>query len=362
MNRKAMLNGAAGALMASVAAVPMIAGQARAQAEGPFVIGLSESIGGTAWREIGIATLLALAEKPGYAEFIEDIVVVRTQGNDAASQMRDMRNLIAQGVDIILYNPASPTALEPVIQQAHARGIPVMAVNQPVQSEFAYTVATDTDLAGRIGGAWLAERLDAGDAYAVIEGIPGAPANDNTITLAREIIEEAGAEMVASAVSNWDEAQAQKAMADVLQSNPDIAGVYAPFVGGIGFPAAMEAAGTFVPFVGGTGFNGEACNLIEYSQEHGMEALLTPGHQSIYAKGLEQALLLLRGEEIERTQLYPPLELDTSNPASYEDLCREDLPAVLGLSYQWPGPVSDPSRFGEELPLTLEDVLEHYEG
>ena len=93
-----------------------------------------------------------------------------------------------------------------------------------------------------------------------------------------------------------------------------------------------------------------------------MEALLTPGHQSIYAKGLEQALLLLRGEEIERTQLYPPLELDTSNPESYKDLCHEDLPAVLGLSYQWPGPVADPAQFGEELPLTLEDVLKHYEG
>jgi len=361
MKRRGFL-GASGAAAASILAI-IAAGPLHAQGkEGPYVIGLSESIGGTAWREIGIATMLALAEKPGYAEHIKEIKVVRTQNNDAASQMRDMRNLIAQGVDIILYNPASPTALEPVIQQAHARGIPVMAVNQPVQSEFAYTVATDTDLAGKIGGAWLAERLKDGDQYAVIEGIPGAPANDNTITLAREIIDATGAEMVGSAVSNWDEAQAQKAMADVLQSNPDIDGVYAPFVGGIGFPAAMEAAGKFVPFVGGTGFNGEACNLIKYSEEYGMEALLTPGHQSIYAKGLEQALKLLQGEDIERIQLYPPLELDTTNPDSYKDLCREDMPAVLGLSYQWPGPVGDPSQFGEELPLTLEDVLKHYEG
>jgi ribose transport system substrate-binding protein len=330
--------------------------------DGPFTIGVSESLGGTAWREIGIATMLALAEQPGYKEYIKEIVIVRTQGNDAAAQARDMRNLISQGVDLIIYNPASPTALEPVIREANSQGIPVMAVNQPVQSEFAYTVATDTDLAGKIGGAWLAEKLAAGDQYGVIEGIPGAPANDNTVKLAREIIDAKGVTFVGSGVSNWDEAQAQKAMADMLQANPDIKGVYAPFVGGIGFPAAMEAAGKFVPFVGGTGFNGEACNLDKYSKEFGMQALLTPGHQSIYAKGLEQALLLLRGEEIVRTQLYPPLELNTDKPESFAGICNTELPAVFGMSWQWPGPVGDPSLFGPELPIKFEDVLKFYEG
>jgi ribose transport system substrate-binding protein len=331
-------------------------------ADGPFTIGVSESLGGTAWRELGLATMLALADQPGYKEHIKEIKIVRTQGNDAASQARDMRNLISQGVDLIIYNPASPTALEPVIREAHAQGIPVMAVNQPVQSEFAYTVATDTDLAGKIGGAWLAAKLASGDQYGVIEGIPGAPANDNTVKLAREVIDATGAVFVGSGVSNWDEAQAQKAMADMLQAHPDVKGVYAPFVGGIGFPAAMEAAGKFVPFVGGTGFNGEACNLEKYSKGFGMQALLTPGHQSIYAKGLEQALKLLEGETIERTQLYPPLELNTDKPESFADLCNPDLPAVFGLSWKWPGPVGDPSLFGPELPIKFEDVLKYYKG
>jgi DDE domain len=45
--------------------------------DGPFAIGLSESLGCTAWREIGIATMLALADQPGYKEYIKKIVIVR---------------------------------------------------------------------------------------------------------------------------------------------------------------------------------------------------------------------------------------------------------------------------------------------
>jgi ribose transport system substrate-binding protein len=329
--------------------------------EPPYTIGVSESLGGTAWREIGLASMQVIANKEPWKDLIEEIKIVRTVGADVASQTRDMRNLIADGVDLIIYNPASPTALEPVIREANAAGIPVVAVNQKVDSEFAVTVATDCDAAGRIGGQWLADKLGSGKKVGIIEGLPGASCNDNTVKLAEEAIVGAGNEIVARGVSNWDESQAQKAMADMLQAHPELEGVYAPFVGGLGFVAAMDAADTWVPMVGGTGFNGEACNLVKYAPE-GLVSLLTPGHQSIYAKGLVEALKILEGEEVVRTQLYPPLELTTDDPASYEALCDPELADVFGLSYQWPGSVGDPALFGEPLPISLEEILQYYDG
>jgi hypothetical protein len=59
-------------------------------------------------------------------------------------------------------------------------------------------------------------------------------------------------------------------------------------------------------------------------------------------------------------QLYPPLELTTDDPTSYEPLCNPDLPDVFGMTWRWPGPVGDPALFGAELPLTFEQVTQFY--
>lgn len=311
-----------------------------------FVIGFQQPLGGQAWRETGLASLQALAARPEYKDKVE-LKIVRTNDNDAAQQNAAIQNLIAEGVDAILFDPASATGADAAIAQAEAAGIPVFANGGPYDNEYVYTVSTDWANAGNVGAEWLLSQLGDNKEVAVLEGLAGVPLNDGSMPGVEEILTGGGATIVARSTNGWNEADAQKNMAQLLQSNPDIGGVYSFLTGGQGIPTAFADAGVaFVPVVGGSGYNGEACTLVEYEGD-GLLGNMVFGQPAIYAKGLEQAVMLLEGEEIEKEQYYPPLEITVDNAA---DFCLPDQPDNFQLGYDFPG-----------LDLTVDEVLEYFQ-
>jgi hypothetical protein len=54
---------------------------------------------------------------------------IQSGNGDLATQISVVQNFIVQGVDMILISPSDPKGIVPVIRQAAAAGIPVMAVN-----------------------------------------------------------------------------------------------------------------------------------------------------------------------------------------------------------------------------------------
>ncbi|MCS5723130.1 substrate-binding domain-containing protein [Herbiconiux sp. CPCC 203407] len=346
------------AVLAAASSLALLAGCTSAPAEGggtadaggddgKFVIGFEQPLGGQAWREMGLASLQALAASPEYADKVE-LKIVRTNDNDAAQQNAAMQNLIADGVDLILFDPASSSGADAAITQATAQGIPVIANGGPYDSDDVYVVSTDWANAGTIGADWLLENLGDDKNIAVLEGLAGVPLNEGTMPGVIETLEGGGATVVAQDTNGWNEATAQEAMSNILRSNPDVGGVYSFLTGGQGVPEAFKAAGLpFVPVVGGSGYNGEACTLAEYAPE-GLTGNMVFGQPAIYAKGLEQAVALLEGEEIEKEQYFPPLEITEENAAEY---CIADKPANFQLGYDFPG-----------LDLTLDQVMEFYSG
>lgn len=315
--------------------------------EGPFTIGFQQPLGGQPWREMGLATLQNLANQPEYKDKVE-LKIVRTQNNDPAQQAAAMRNLIAEGVDAILFDPASPTGANPAIAEAKARGIPVIANGGPVSSPDAYIVSTDWNKAGELGARWLVENMRGDKKVAILEGFKGVPINEDAMPIVKRTLEDGGAEIVAQDTNGWDEATAQKNIANILRSNPDLDGVYSFLAGGQGVAEAFKQAGKpYVPIVGGSGYNAEACTLAELSRD-GLTGDMVSGQPAIYAKGLEQAVRLLEGEEIPREQFFPPLEVRTEDAAR---TCLRDKPPLFAIGYEFPG-----------LNLPLEDTLQYYKG
>jgi ribose transport system substrate-binding protein len=315
--------------------------------DGPYVIGFEQPLGGQPWREMGLATLQALAKQPQYKDKVR-LKIVRTQDNDPAQQAAAMRNLISQGVDAIMFDPASPTGANPVIAQAKAKGIPVIANGGPVASKDAYVVSTDWDKAGEIGAKWLGENMKGAKKVVVLEGFKGVPINENAMPIVKKTLQAAGAKIVAQDTNGWDEATAQKNMANILRSNPDVDGVYSFLAGGQGVPEAFKQAGRkFVPVVGGSGYNGEGCTVKKY-QGDGLTADMVSGQPAIYAKGLEQAVKLLEGTKIPREQFFAPLDLQTEDAAAK---CLADKPPLFAIGYEFPG-----------LDLPLAATLAEYKG
>jgi ribose transport system substrate-binding protein len=336
------------ALLAGCTSAPAEGGGGSdAAADGKFVIGFEQPLGGQAWREMGLASLQALANSPEYKDKVE-LKIVRTNDNDAAQQNAAMQNLIADGVDLILFDPASSSGADAAITQASAQGIPVIANGGPYDSDDVYVVSTDWANAGTIGADWLLKNLGDDKNIAVLEGLAGVPLNEGTMPGVIDTLEGGGASVVAQDTNGWNEATAQEAMSNILRSNPDVGGVYSFLTGGQGVPEAFKAAGLpFVPVVGGSGYNGEACTLEKYAPE-GLTGNMVFGQPAIYAKGLEQAVALLEGQEIEKEQYFPPLEITEENAGDY---CLPDMPNNFQLGYDFPG-----------LDLTLDDVMTYYSG
>jgi ribose transport system substrate-binding protein len=342
-------------VLATAAAVTVVAGCSSAPANNTsagsgdkkFVIGFEQPLGGQAWRETGLAAMQALANSPAYKDKVT-LKIVRTNDNDAAQQNAAMQNLIADGVDLILFDPASSSGADAAITQAAARKIPVIANGGPYDNDNVYVVSTDWSNAGTIGAKWLLANLGSNKKVAVLEGLAGVPLNDGTMPGVLKTLKDGGADVVAQSTNGWNEATAQQNMANILRSNPDIGGVYSFLTGGQGVPEAFKAADLpYVPTVGGSGYNGEACTLSKYSSA-GLKGDMVFGQPAIYAKGLQQAVKLLEGDKIKKAQYYAPLEITDANAKDY---CLSDQPANFQLGYDFPG-----------LDIKLASMLKYYQG
>ena len=115
--------------------------------DGQYVIGVSNTLVGNGWREVMVCSIKAEALASGKVS--ELVLANRNAG--PSEQIADLQNLISQGVDAIIVNPSDREALNPVIEEAAAQDIVVVAVDQAVTSDQAYIATNDQEAYGRLG-------------------------------------------------------------------------------------------------------------------------------------------------------------------------------------------------------------------
>ena len=140
-----------------------------------YKIGVSNTLVGNGWREEMICSVKAQALASGQ---VSEVLVHNVNG-DASAQIAGIRNLISSGANAIIVNPADREALNPVIKEADARGIKVVAVDQAVTAPEAYVVTNDQVAYGRLGAEWLVKNLNGKGNIVEMRGISGVPADDD---------------------------------------------------------------------------------------------------------------------------------------------------------------------------------------
>lgn len=209
-------------------------------AEGPFTIGLSNGFVGSEWR-----TQMVDDVREVFAEYEEqglvDELIVESADVDVNGQIQQIRNLISAGVDAIIVNPNSATALNAVFQEAVDQGIEVYATDQAVEAEVVTNVVIDQQEWGTLNAEWLAGELGEGGQIVAVNGIAGHPANEARWTGAQQVFEENGIEVLTVANANWDQATAQQTMSDLLATYPDLGGVFTQDGMALGVFRALEA-------------------------------------------------------------------------------------------------------------------------
>lgn len=174
-------------------------GDEGAEPEGDFVIGVSNT-GINSWRDQMICAVKAEALARGS---VSEVVVISKEGGPT-EQLQDLQNLISQGVDAIILNPSDREALNPVIEEAIAQDIVVVAVDQAVTAEGAYLAANDQVAYGRVGMQWLVDEIGGEGSILYMRGIDGVPADTDRDTGVKEVLAEYPDIEVKEVFSGWD--------------------------------------------------------------------------------------------------------------------------------------------------------------
>jgi len=220
--------------------VALMSGTALAET---YKIGLSNGWVGSEWRTQMIEEAQAAAQ--AWKDQGVDIeLVIQSSDVDVQGQIGAVRNFMNQGVNAIVINPNSPTAFDPVFAQAKESGILVVATDAEVSSPDAIYVGIDQTDWARKSAQWLADALGGKGNVVTINGVAGHPANEMRVAGYREVFEKyPDIEVLNEANANWDQAQGQQTMQNLLATYPDINGVWVQDGMAAGAWHAIQAAG-----------------------------------------------------------------------------------------------------------------------
>jgi len=224
-------------------------------------------------------------------------LIVADAQNDAATQQDDVQNFVTQQVDAILVNPVDSEAVVPAVQAANQDNIPVIALDRGASGgEIATLIASDNVEGGRIAGEELVQLVGSGP-VAQLEGIPGAsPTRDRGQGFEEVINGQDAVELVASQTANFDRAEGLNVTENILQSNPEIKGIFAQndemALGAV--RALGNRAGTDVKIVGFDAIE-DALNAI---QDGKMNATVAQQPDRIGSLGVENAIKVIDGESV----------------------------------------------------------------
>ncbi|MEW9502811.1 ribose ABC transporter substrate-binding protein RbsB [Jeotgalibacillus marinus] len=234
-----------------------------------------------------------------------EITIVDAQG-DPAKQISDIEDLIQQGVDTILINPADSDAVVSALESAHNADIPVITVDRGAsEGEVVTHIASDNIEGGKLAGEFIVEKIGGEGSVVELEGISGSSAARERGQGFNEAIGASGIEVVASQTANFDRAEGLSVMENIIQSDVQFDAVFAHNDEmALGAKEALEAAGMSDVLVVGFDANEDAITAIENGY---MTATIAQKPDEIGMSSVETAQNIFNGENVEE---FIPVELE----------------------------------------------------
>lgn len=157
-------------------------------------------------------------------------VVQTTNANrDASQQVTDFRNLINAGANAILAGVVDRAAIQPALDYAKEKGVPVVIVDdQPAAGEVYGVVRADNLAMGERAAEALAAALKGkkGKVLQIQGALTTSNGRDRSDGYLKKFAELAPGVEVISQTANWDGPTSANVVSTVLSGNPDIIGIY----------------------------------------------------------------------------------------------------------------------------------------
>ena len=181
------------------------------RSEPQFVIGVSQC-SDDAWRRKMNSEMQTEA-------LLYDNVTIEflSAGDDNARQIADIRSLIDRGVDLLVVAPNEAVPVTPVVEEAYAKGIPVVVVDRKILSDqYTAYIGADNYQIGKAVGEYVANRLAGRGRVVELTGLSGStPAIDRHQGFVAVLKRYPGIELLGSEDARWQQ-EAAAAKADSL--------------------------------------------------------------------------------------------------------------------------------------------------
>jgi len=230
-------------LALTVLSAGVIAGMASADTSGKK-IAFSNNYAGNSWRQAMLKSYDIVTKKAVADGIVAAADVFTTADKEVPTQAAQIQNLNLQGYNAIVINASSPDALNGAIKQACDANIVVVSFDGIVTEPCAWRIVVDFKDMGKQEVEQMAKFQPKGGNLLEIRGLAGTSIDE---AIHAGILEGVAAhpefKVVASVTGDWDQTTAQKAVATVIPSLPDIVGVVDQGGDGYGAAQALNAAG-----------------------------------------------------------------------------------------------------------------------
>lgn len=215
-----------------------------------YVIGLSNSYFGNTWRKQMVDAFTTAAEAAKQAGYISDYEIQNGDGT-VNSQIAQINSFILEGVDAIVINAASETALNSTIQKALDAGIKVVAFDSIVDLDGVYTMDYPWEQIGQDSVEYVADKLGGKGNVVVVRGVSGAAPDKGIYQgITDTIANYPNLEIVQEVIGEASATKTQEELLKVMSSLPNVDAVITHCGGdAIGAVKAFEQFDKVMPII-----------------------------------------------------------------------------------------------------------------
>ncbi|RCK48349.1 ABC transporter substrate-binding protein [Thalassospira profundimaris] len=276
-------------------------------------IAFSNNYAGNSWRQAMLQSWDKVTGEAVKTGVVAAADAFTTSENQATEQAAQIQNMILQGYDAIVVDAASPTAINGAVREACDAGITVVSFDGIVTEPCAWRIAVDFRQMGREQIKYLEKRYPDGGNLLEIRGLAGVFVDDEISAGIHEAVKDTKFKIVGSVHGDWAQDVAQKAVAGILPSLPDITAVVTQGGDGYGAARAFAAANRPMPTIIMGNRQDELKWWSEQHAKNGYETTslsIAPGVSTLAFWVAQQ---VLDGKEVPKDLTVPFLRVDQDN-------------------------------------------------
>jgi len=270
-----------------------------------YTLGYSNAFGvGNGFREEQLCTAKAQALVSGQVG-----PSTWTHAEDSTyPQLQQLRDLIQQNPDAIIFNPNSPDGYQEVLDEAQAAGILTVAIDAYVTDPETLNINNDQENYGYVGASWLFDKVGEGNVY-YMRGIVGHPADlDRHQGVMRALSEHPGITLLPNnegVGTDWNPDRGTELINGIINDGTydTVNGIWTSGIDQQVVDAIQAAGKDFVPIVGAD-LKGFVEQLLHLDPKYeGLEGIAVYNPAAIGGAGVKLALDALSGVTHETTTL-----------------------------------------------------------